>query len=285
MLHERETHETHETNVERGFCFSPSSGRRIGARTEDSLERCAVTFDEISSFMQTLPPAYQTSQPEAVRREHWTLSRSRRQTGALIQLSALGRAESADALTLCLVAEDRPGLLSAITAALARGGLDILHAETLTRACPGHPPEAVDVFLLERQADPNCREPLSKEELAAIRAALGGLLEGRLKWTSAVAQNALAPMSDRTGTRVRFLEDDEGALSVLEVETGNRSGLLLALARAFAAQEVTILRSEVRTDAARVLDRFTLVELNGDPISEERRLQVQVAVLSAVDSG
>lgn len=244
-----------------------------------------MTLDELASFMQTLPPAYQTSQPEAVRREQWVLSQQRQRTGALIHLSAGGRVNAEDPLTLCLVAEDRPGLLSAITAALAREGLDVLQAETCARPRAGHPPEAVDVFRLERQSDPESRAPLSERELNTLRSALSGLLEGNVRWSNSIVQRAAAPMSERTGTRVRFLEDDEGALSVLEVETGNRSGLLLALARAFAAQEVTILRSEVRTEDSRVLDRFTLVELDGEPISEDRRLQVQVAVLGAVDAG
>ena len=36
--------------------------------------------------------------------------------------------------------------------------------------------------------------------------------------------------------------------------------------------------------ASRVLDRFTLAEQDGSPISESRRLNIQVAVISAIES-
>lgn len=261
---------------------------RMGNCTETRVKSAsgdrAARRHDLGGFLRSLPAAYRSSQSELVRREHWALSQRRRLAGSLVQLSLLGEADGEESLTLCLVAEDRPGLLSAITATLARQGLDILQAETFTRPSEGHPPEAVDVFRLERNSDPDCREPLSERELASLTTTLQGLLAGNLKWSSTIVRAAAGPASDRAGTRVRFLEDEWGALSVLEVETGNRSGLLLALARAFAAQEVTVLRSEVRTEASRVLDRFTLGELNGDAISEERRLQVQVAVLGAIDS-
>jgi hypothetical protein len=40
----------------------------------------------------------------------------------------------------------------------------------------------------------------------------------------------------------------------------------------------------VRTLASRVSDRFTLAEHDGSPISEARRLNIQVAVISAIES-
>jgi UTP:GlnB (protein PII) uridylyltransferase len=83
---------------------------------------------------------------------------------------------------------------------------------------------------------------------------------------------------------VRFIEGDDGALCTLEVETDDRSGLLLTLARALSQQKVSVERSEVRTLASRVSDRFTLAEQDGTPISEGRRLNIQVAVISAIES-
>jgi hypothetical protein len=40
--------------------------------------------------------------------------------------------------------------------------------------------------------------------------------------------------------------------------------------------------SEVKTTGSRVFDRFHIVELDGRPIGPTRRLEIQVAVLSAV---
>jgi UTP:GlnB (protein PII) uridylyltransferase len=70
----------------------------------------------------------------------------------------------------------------------------------------------------------------------------------------------------------------------LEVETDDRSGLLFTLARALSNQQVSVEQSEVRTLASRVFDRFTLAEQDGSPISEGRRLHIQVAVITAIES-
>ena len=84
-------------------------------------------------------------------------------------------------------------------------------------------------------------------------------------------------------TVVRFLEDADGQLSTLEVETSDRSGLLLALFQALFEQKVTIDESEVKTFEGKVRDRFHIVELSGAPISPERRLEIQVAVIGALE--
>jgi len=70
----------------------------------------------------------------------------------------------------------------------------------------------------------------------------------------------------------------------LEVETGDRSGLLFALASALFGQRVQILESEVHTENERVYDRFRLVEFDGSPIDASRRLEIQVAVLTVSDT-
>jgi [protein-PII] uridylyltransferase len=82
---------------------------------------------------------------------------------------------------------------------------------------------------------------------------------------------------------VRFIEDANGALCTLEVETEDRSGLLLSLSRALHAQKAQIVRSEVRTKGGRVFDRFVITEVDGSPVSPGRRLEIQVAVLSAAE--
>ncbi|MGC4091877.1 MAG: hypothetical protein QM756_29135 [Polyangiaceae bacterium] len=82
---------------------------------------------------------------------------------------------------------------------------------------------------------------------------------------------------------VRFIENADGNFSTLEVETGDRSGLLLALSQALFQQRVQIIGSQVKTVKGRVYDRFHIVEFDGSAIGAARRLEIQVAVLSAVD--
>jgi UTP:GlnB (protein PII) uridylyltransferase len=84
---------------------------------------------------------------------------------------------------------------------------------------------------------------------------------------------------------VRFIESDAGQFSTLEVETDDHSGLLQTLASALFQARVQINSSQIRTDGTRVFDRFNILELEGSPISPERRLKIQVAVLGAIEPG
>ncbi|HEY6724745.1 MAG TPA: hypothetical protein VI197_11980 [Polyangiaceae bacterium] len=180
---------------------------------------------------------------------------------------------------LCVVAKDTPGLLATITAALVTCGFDIASAEAYTRVNPAGEAEAVDVFWIFR------REPKEPPvdvaiELDRLRQVLGDMLAGR----GGTLPQPLPRKYDRpVETMVRFIESDDGTFTTLEVETDDRSGLLQALASALFAARVQINSSQVRTNGQRVYDRFKIVEVDGSPISRERRLEIQVAVLGAVD--
>lgn len=176
---------------------------------------------------------------------------------------------------LCVVADDRPGLLSLISGALAELGFDVDAAEAYTR---NDPREAVDIFWLR---DPNGR--VTEHGVTAFVTLAGEILAGRPeKSIPAPAPLAESPPSGSLGTTVRFLEDERGALTVLEVETDDRSGLLWTITRALYRQNVQIVGSKIRTEASRVYDRFTIVELDGSPIRDARRLTIQVEVMTAI---
>ncbi|HEV8246968.1 MAG TPA: hypothetical protein VGP93_14420 [Polyangiaceae bacterium] len=87
----------------------------------------------------------------------------------------------------------------------------------------------------------------------------------------------------RAETTIRFLEG-EGGCSVLEVETSDSSGFIRGLSHALIEQSVEIVKAEVRRVSGGVQDRFVLTDHDGSPIGPAKRLALQVAVLSAVDS-
>ncbi len=81
---------------------------------------------------------------------------------------------------------------------------------------------------------------------------------------------------------MRFIEDESGALSTLEVETADRSGLLLTITSVLTRSNVQIIASMVNTTGALVFDRFQLREQDGAFIGPKRRRQIQQAVLAAL---
>jgi UTP:GlnB (protein PII) uridylyltransferase len=185
---------------------------------------------------------------------------------------------------LCVTAEDRPGLLATISAALVLCHLDVIEAEAYTRRRAGHPDEAVDVFWVRHDPIDRHGDVITPEEVQTLESTLIGLLEGKLDRNRISDPGGRRPSTPgAVETVVRFIEDREGSFATLEVETGDRSGLLLSLAQALFNQRVQIISSQVKTNGTRVFDRFSIVELDGSPITASRRLEIQVAVLTAVD--
>lgn len=226
-----------------------------------------------------MPPAYKRAFDAVTIGSHAAIAARRAGRAA-----AVGRFESSRGQgdALCVVADDRPGLLATISAALVLSELDVTDAEAYTRRTPAGRFEAVDVFWVRpSSASPPGGTGNDGDAAAArVESTLIELLEGKREYRAAPV--ALPAAGGGHETTVRFIESDAGDLATLEVETGDRSGLLLALANALFAQRVQIVGSEVRTKGGRVFDRFQIVELDGSPIGPERRLMIQVAVLSAV---
>lgn len=223
--------------------------------------------------------AYRAAHDDDASAVHATVVRDR--GAAIIHAGLMGPARGASS-ALCIVADDRPGLLATISAALVLRGIDVLDAEAYTRRTPAGRAEALDLFWV-RRADPERRdEPLGADEVGELDRLLADLCEGRV---DAATLLALSPAPDKgpVETTVRFHEGADGKLTTLEVETGDRSGLLFALARALHEQGVQIEQSEVKTVGDRVRDRFQLVEVDGSQIAPSRRLAIQVAVLTAVE--
>jgi [protein-PII] uridylyltransferase len=228
---------------------------------------------EVRNFAQSLPESYRRRYSEQEIEAHFKLWAARGNQPVVV--GVFGRTDTTTGV--CIVGQDQAGLLSRITEALVVCNLDIVNAHAFTRSSD-RAAEAVDIFWL-RKPSSNSTEyaPCDESDIQRLREALRQALLGDLK-----AAPTPSPVT-RSDSHVRFLEDKSGALSTLELETDDRAGLLLALSRALFAQKVQIVHSEVRTENGRVVDRFQIAELNGEPVGEARRLEIQVAVLSAAE--
>jgi [protein-PII] uridylyltransferase len=236
--------------------------------------------DRAHAFEASMPESYRKNFDAAAISVHARLSEAR-----LVNAVRVGSFPSSRAGTaLCVVADDRPGLLATISAALVIEHLDVIEAEAYTRREPGKLDEAFDVFWVRHDPEERRGEPVTNDDVESLRATLTGLLEGRVDRERASDPGFIRPATPSSvETVVRFLEGNDGSFTTLEVETGDRSGLLLALAQALFQQRVQIIASQVKTRGARVFDRFSIVELDGKPIGASRRLEIQVAVMTAVD--
>lgn len=186
---------------------------------------------------------------------------------------------------LCVVADDRPGLLSFISAALAIQHMDVLSAQAYTRRLPDGSGEAFDLLWLRRDAAAGHPLPVLDADVEAIAHVLRDLITGTLSIEAAAARARPSRTVPRgASTHVRFDEDADEGLVVLTVETFDRPGLLLAITLALFRAGVQILSSDAVTRGGRVVDRFSIVEVDGSPIRRNRRGLVQIAVLEAMDA-
>jgi UTP:GlnB (protein PII) uridylyltransferase len=243
----------------------------------------------VKSFSASLPGSYRNRYTLDEIRVHAAIARSRGTSPARIGVVPV----EGDSLGICVVARDAPGLFSNIAAALRLQGFDIVHAEAYTRKLESER-EVLDLFRLQPQEGrtgvvhagigSSTGATAASDIAAAISTTLHDILAGKIDPSQAQPAPREEPAGTFHDTRVRFIEDDDGALCTLEVETDDRSGLLFTLARALSNQKVSVERSEVSTVNARVFDRFTLAEQDGSPISESRRLHIQVAVISAIEA-
>jgi [protein-PII] uridylyltransferase len=239
-----------------------------------------LSEDAIRLFASSLPESYRKNFEIGAVAQHARVALERESAPANVGLflSARGQGDA-----ICVVADDRPGLLATISAALVMCGLDVIEAEAYTRRLPQQHDEALDVFWVRHEASDRRALRVSREEVDQLRQTLIGLLDGKLERRRLGDAGKSAPTPAASETVVRFIENADGNFSTLEVETGDRSGLLLALSQALFNQRVQIIGSQVKTVKGRVYDRFHIVEFDGSAIGTSRRLDIQVAVLSAVD--
>ena len=234
--------------------------------------------DIVTTFVESMPPRYRQLFDAAAAREHATIVERRARAPAHVEI---WRRLPNGGAVLCVVADDRPGLLSFISAALVVHALDVVAAQIFTRKV-AESAEAIDLFWVRR--DSPSGSPVLASDESGIAGVLRGLITRELTIDAVVRQTGARPTpSPGAATHVTF-EEAESGLSVLSVETFDRPGLLLAITQALSRARVQIIASEAMSREGRVVDRFTVVELDGATLRPQRRGILQIEVLSAIEA-
>jgi [protein-PII] uridylyltransferase len=231
-------------------------------------------MSDVSAFIASMPPEYRIafSDDGAAMAEHAAIVAQR---GDRLAFTAQWSGNRDGATALCIVAEDSPGLFARITSALLAHAIDIVSAQAYCRERGDGTVEAVDFVWIKRD------EPLTERDLGAIADLIDGLVRG----TAKIAESLRPPRRRATGiTRVRFDHDAPSGTTVLTVEAGDRAGLLLQLTKTIFVARLQIVGLHAKSERGRAIDRFTVTELDGSPVNLERRLELQVLILEAIDA-
>ena len=243
---------------------------------------------DLATFLTSMPDRYLLSNaPEAIC-AHAQVAIERHRAGVVVQ-AALVPSRHPEVSELCVVAEDAPGLLARIAAAITASRLEVLGAQVYSRSgTSAGPSEAVDLFWVRdargnadgvTQAMPRLVRDL--EMVCSGTTSGDDLLRERIGTTS--------PWRERPSPAVlsEVVVDDRASPShtVVEVFAKDRQGLLYSLARALHGLRLGIALSKINTEGTKVADVFYVNELDGSKVTPGPRFKViRDVLLAAVDA-
>ncbi len=186
-------------------------------------------------------------------------------------------------VALCVVADDRPGLLASIAAVLTANWLEILTAEVFSHPV-GAEREALDLFWV-RDRDGTTegvdrmmpRLARDLEDVCSGRVPAPDLLRSRVG--SSPWRERVAPAVE---TEVLFDDRASPRCTIVEVYARDRPGLLHNVAQALYDLGLSIALSKINTEGARVADVFYVREADGTKVAPgERQNEVRAALVRA----
>jgi UTP:GlnB (protein PII) uridylyltransferase len=235
----------------------------------------------MNQFVATMPDVYERLYGASEVAEHAAIV-SRR--GASLVHAELW--QSAKGPLLCVVAEDRPGLLALVTDALLAQGMAIQSARAFCRQVGKDRAEAVDFLGLHALGGPEgVAAQLDGDELQAFTQFLSELIANDMAQRSDQSASNGPSTETQPTTRVYFERQspaDGGYLLV--VDAPDSDGLLHAVSSALHTKGMRIMACEIRTVGGRACDRFEVEPSSQRPLKDVELCDVQLAVLDALPS-
>jgi [protein-PII] uridylyltransferase len=265
----------------------PSADVERLARVREAVERAwSGPASPLQSLLESMPERYLLANaPESIV-EHARVVHDRGARAAHVARIPSGHPEIAE---LCVVADDRPGLLASIAAAITANRLEVLAAQVYchAKAVAGTTSaEAVDVFWVRdreggtdgvQDALPRLARDL--EDVCGGRIDPAGLLRMRIGSTSPWRERP----SPAVATEVLFDDRASPRHTVIEVFARDRPGLLHTLATALHEMRLSIALSKINTEGTRVADVFYVTEVDGSKIRPARHEEIRSALVRAID--
>lgn len=275
----------------------PRADVERGARVRDAVRAAwSGPLDDLDALLASMPERYLLANvPDSIV-QHARVVLERRGRPAHVARVHSRHPEVAE---LCVVADDRPGLLASIAAALTANRLEVLAAQVYSRptGAPGvspqrtdpQPVEAVDVFWVRDREG-------GTEGVSGALPRLAGDLEDVCSGRTEASELIRSRTGSGSAWRERpspavpteILLDDRASPrhTIVEVFAKDSPGLLYRLARALHELGLSIALSKINTEGARVADVFYVSELDGTKIARGQRAKdVQEALVQAVGLG
>ncbi|MCC6554064.1 MAG: [protein-PII] uridylyltransferase [Polyangiaceae bacterium] len=259
------------------------AARAVEALPAGSEEARGARRDFAARYLASMPERYLLSNAPAAIAAHAALAWDQERAaeaepgfgaeGAVCV--ALVPSRHPEAAELCVVAPDRPGLLAAITAALAASRLEVHAAQIHSRAapaCAGARVQAVDLFWVRDRGDGVEGVARSIPKLVRdMQAVLSGQIEGAELARKRKGGGLRERATPRVTTQVAVDDRASPRHTVIEVLTRDRPGLLFTISDALYRLGLSIAVAKINTEGTRVADVFYVSEAGGAKIAPGRR--------------
>lgn len=240
----------------------------------------------LAAFVQSMPPAYRQAFDVEATHAHAAIVERRAGRGTHVEI---WKELSERVVAICVVADDKPGLLSSISAALVENRIDVVSADAYCRTTPEGRVEAVDFLWIRRL--PNGKGTTSPIRAKDILSLANAIEDASANVETLVSQRvptvppeSLPAAASGSSARIKFESGADGT-TMLTVEAVDRPGLLLAVTQALFRAGVQIVGLRATTEQGSAVDRFQLAEKTGLPLKNHRLLELQEHVLGALDDG
>ncbi len=256
--------EEHRTRT--GVALDPAALASALAEARVAGQPSGLSKVHVTSFAASMPEAYRQRHNDAEMQAHAAVVH--RRGNGLVHLE-LCLPAAVDGPWLCVVADDRPGLLSLLSAAISAHSLDILGARVYCRTRAGYPPEAVDLFAIRPLKPPYVLVDTG-QLLASIKRSIEALLVGEVDVHSLARRARPTPVPSGAPPLSIFFQEAADA-DLLMVHAPDRPGLLRTITETVFREKLTIAGSHVTTFGHMARDEFQLCELDGTRLGTERK--------------
>lgn len=256
--------------------------RAVEALPAESEEERGERRRSLAEFIGSMPERYLLANTPASIVAHAELSRTHGGRPASVALVPSRHPEAAE---ICVIAPDRPGLLAAITAAIAASRLEVHAAQIHTRAVAGAEVEAVDLFWVRDRAEGASGVARS---LPKLERDLTAILAGEASPIDLARRRGQAQRAERSSPKVKIQVSVDDRASprhtVIEVVARDRPGLLFSISEALHGLRLSISVAKINTEGSRVADVFYVSEADGSKVAPGKRsAAVQATLLAALE--
>jgi [protein-PII] uridylyltransferase len=223
--------------------------------------------DQVSRFLNVMPPRYFLTTSESEILAHFRLLQEFDGHGAV---SSVEHFPENDCSSVAVCTRDRPGLFAAITGVLTALRLDILNARIFT-ATDGR---ILDVFRISHHG--KSENVMAESKWARFRSMLADVIDGEVDVARLVARFQgglfLQKRTPNVSTVVQIDNDASDSLTIIEVFTADRIGVLFTIAYALHRLGLSIHVAKISTNVDQVADIFYVTDESGNKVEDGARL-------------